>query len=45
MVRRADGLDSIVFEKFGGLGSFGPIKFDIRLSAEAMGSGNRLDLD
>ena len=37
MVRGADGLDGIVVEKVSGLGFFGPIKFDIGLSAEAMG--------
>jgi hypothetical protein len=46
VMRGTDGFDSIVVEKFGDLGSFGPIKFDIGLSAEAMDGGDsRLDLE
>ena len=35
-MRGTDVFDGIVVEKIGGLGSFGPIKFEVRLSAEAM---------
>ena len=45
MVRGTDGFDSIVVEKVGGLGFFGPRKFDVGLSAEAMGASGKLDLD
>ena len=39
-MRGTDGFDSLVVEKIDGLGwSFGPIKFEVRWSAEAMGGG------
>ena len=43
MVSGADGSDSIVDEEFGGLGFFGPLKFDIGLTSKAMGGRFRLD--